>query len=162
MRRCAPNGDQFGGEAYQRGFHIVKQTGPRPRAGSGPGDEHIVTPFPSMKGGQDARRLAQAALGAVALDRAADPARGGEAQAQDIRAVLAVAGLDHHRAARTRQGFGGGEEIGPPAQAFDRRCGQAVRRLRPRARRRATIRRPLWVAMRERNPWRRLRTSRDG
>jgi hypothetical protein len=36
---------------------------------------------------------------------------------------------------------------------------QALRLLRPRARRAAMTLRPPLVAMRERNPWRRLRTS---
>jgi hypothetical protein len=38
----------------------------------------------------------------------------------------------------------------------------ADRRLRPLALRRASTLRPPLVAMRARNPWRRLRTSRDG
>ena len=39
---------------------------------------------------------------------------------------------------------------------------QADSRLRPLARRLANTLRPPTVAMRERNPWRRLRTSFDG
>jgi hypothetical protein len=36
---------------------------------------------------------------------------------------------------------------------------QALSRLRPRARRAASTRRPPFLAMRVRKPWRRLRTS---
>ncbi len=43
----------------------------------------------------------------------------------------------------------------------DRNC-YADRRLRPRARRRLMTRRPALVAIRERKPWRRFRTSRLG
>ena len=76
---------------------------------------------PAVKGYERARRFAQPSLGPVADHRTADLARGGEADADQGLAVGPVASLDHDRAAGRRQGFGGGQEIRPLAQAFDRK-----------------------------------------
>ena len=67
-------------------------------------------------------------------------------------------------AARELRTFRGGEEIAPLLQTQNRApaAAHAERRLRPFARRRASTLRPLWVAMRARKPWRRLRTRRLG
>ena len=67
----------------------------------------------------------------------------------------------------------GAEEISPFFQGFNGDCdrwlfhhgtqaGQALSFDRPFARRAFRIRRPAFVAMRDRNPWRRLRTRFDG
>jgi hypothetical protein len=105
-------------------------------------------------------RLPQAPFGAVAHHRPADAARGGKADANEIVAVAASTRLGGERALSAASGLGRGEKVATLLQAFD--ADQAVRRLRPRARRRAISLRPLRVAIRERKPWRRLRTSRDG
>jgi hypothetical protein len=72
-----------------------------------------------MKGGQGAGGLAQATFGAVAHHRAADPARGGEADADEGLAVGAIAQLGQDGAAGAGQALGGGQEVGPLLQAFD-------------------------------------------
>jgi hypothetical protein len=120
-----------------------------------------------MKGGQQPRRLTQPPLGPVARHRPADPPRGREPQADQIRAIGAIARLGRNRAGRAGLGLGRGQEIRSFSQAFEdgapvRWTDQAVRRLRPLARRRPITLWPFLVAMRERKPWRRLRTSLDG
>jgi hypothetical protein len=65
------------------------------------------------------RRLAQAPLGPVALHRAADPAGGGEAQADVGPAVAARPRLHQHRAAGAGEPLGRGEEVGALAKSFD-------------------------------------------
>ena len=112
-----------GREAYQRGFDIVKQTAPGTRCRSPPSNQHIVMARPSVKGDQRPGRLAQPALGAVADDCAADLAGGGESDPHQRFAVGPVPGLDDHCAARSRRRLGGGQEVGPLAQAFDGKCG---------------------------------------
>jgi hypothetical protein len=113
-----------------------------------------------VKGGEQPGRFAQTPLGAVAHHRPADAARGRETDADKIVAVAAPPRLGGQRPLGAALGLGRGQEVAALLQAFD--ADQAVRRLRPRARRRAISLRPLRVAMRERKPWRRLRTSRDG
>src|ERR1700760_758318 len=76
-----------GGEPYQRAFHIVKQTRPRTGRHAAAGHEHIVETWGRQLRKQEARGLAQAALGAVALDGAADALGGGEAGADQRRVV---------------------------------------------------------------------------
>ncbi len=167
MGSSARSGAEIGGEPYQRGFHIVKQASPGPGPHARAGDQHIVTPGPAMKGDQAPRRFPQTTFGAIALHRSADSTGGGEADTNHARPVNAIQTLGEHRATRTRSAFGRGQELRPLAEALDgergpgRRgvrqvggtlVGQAVRRLRPRTRRRATILRPFLVAMRERNP----------
>jgi hypothetical protein len=71
-----------------------------------------------MKGQKQPRRLAQTPLGAVALDRPADLAGGGEA-GRHAGALRLGQGLDHHSAARARGPARGGQEFGPALQARD-------------------------------------------
>ncbi len=89
----------IGGEPYQRDFHIVKQASPGPGSRAGAGDKHIVAAGPRQKGREDPRGLFQPPSGAIALDGAADPATGGESQANRGRVVGSIQGLDKHRAA---------------------------------------------------------------
>jgi hypothetical protein len=65
-----------------------------------------------------------------------------------------------HRATLSFKCSAGQFEIGLAADAAI--SAQAERRLRPRARRAAIIRRPPTVSMRARKPWRRLRTIFEG
>src|ERR1700761_260201 len=51
------SGAVFGGEPYQRAFHVVKQTRPGPLRGALARDEHIVATRPSVGGQQQARGL---------------------------------------------------------------------------------------------------------
>src|SRR6185369_15248484 len=60
-------GRAVGGEPYQRGFHIVKQTGPGARQHAAAGDEHIVHPRGGVFGQHGAGGLSHAALRAIAL-----------------------------------------------------------------------------------------------
>jgi hypothetical protein len=138
-------------------------------------------------GAQTAQRRAQAALHAVALDRAAGLARGGEAEARRLRAGVvlgAAAGLKGEGRRMAASALGGRLKIGAANEPADAagdlvggaarirrasvrtrrlaRRAQADRRLRPRARRAFSTLRPPTVAMRARKPWRRLRTSLEG
>ena len=72
-----------------------------------------------MVGQKGAGGLTQAALGAVALDGAADLPGGGEAHADVRRTVAPLQPLDHHAAAGLGNAFGGRQELGPPQQTFD-------------------------------------------
>jgi len=65
-------GRKAAAEAYQRNFHIVKQTWPRGRAGFLTGDENVVDAGHSQKRQKDAGGLPQAAAGAVSDHGAAD------------------------------------------------------------------------------------------
>jgi hypothetical protein len=106
----------LGGEAYQRGFDIVKQTPPFARARTAARDEYIVVRRARMKGQDEARGLAQAAFGAVALDGAADLLGGGEAHPDGGVIVGALAHLDEHGPARQGRGLGGQQKVGALAK----------------------------------------------
>ena len=70
-----------------------------------------------------------------------------------------LAAAKKSRRARKVRSCGDPPTSGAPCPDFaDMIKNQADRRLRPRARRRASTRRPPLVAIRARNPWRRLRT----
>jgi hypothetical protein len=90
-RRARARAIEVGGEAYQRGFDIVKQTPPVPLASSAAGDEHIVATGAAMKGEKQPGGLAQASFGAISLDRAADLLGGGESD-PDQRVVVVARG----------------------------------------------------------------------
>src|SRR5690606_4605709 len=137
------------------------------------GDEHVGAI--GQAGAQFAEGFAQRALDAVAADRAAvDLARdrqaqaGGTAVAEQVQgeqrgAGAATLGKDpvevraHADARLAGQAAVHGIGIRGGAAAWAARGHQALRRLRPLARRRARILRPSAVAMRARKPWSRLR-----
>ena len=54
-----------GGEPYQRGFHIVKQTGPRAGGHTAAGDEHIVAAGRAVVGQQQAHGPLRAGVGTL-------------------------------------------------------------------------------------------------
>jgi hypothetical protein len=113
----APGG-LIGGEAYQRAFHIVKQTRPGASHRPAPSNEYIVASRPPMKGQQQPRGFAQPPLGPIAHDRPADLAGRGEAGANQRPVVAALQRLDHDRAARTGRRLGAGQKLRPLAQAL--------------------------------------------
>jgi hypothetical protein len=108
-----------GGEAYQRGFNIVKQTPPCPLASSAAGDEHIVATGAAMKGEKQSGGLAKASFGAISLYRAADLLGGGESDPDQRVAVVARAHLHEHRAARQIGRLGGLQEVRTLLEALD-------------------------------------------
>jgi len=114
-----PWGAEIGREPYQRGFHVVKETRPRPRARAAASDEHIVAPGPSFQWHGGPRRLAQAALGSISLDRAADPPGGGEAHPDHRRAVRAIARLHQNRTTPTGVRLRRGEKVGALLEMFE-------------------------------------------
>ena len=130
MKPLAPLGAavRIGGEAYQRAFHIVKQTRPGARRRAAPGDQHVVVSGPSVKGRKQPRGLAQPALGAVSRHGVADLAGGGEADADKGGAVGAITRLHDDRAPRGGGRAGAGQEIRPVLKAFDGEGGFAQRR----------------------------------
>jgi hypothetical protein len=88
------------GEAYQRAFNIVKQCRPGSTAGLRARDEHIVASNASVEGQKQARRLAQAALGAISDHGPADLFCRGESSARrTVCIVAAPEHLDHHAGA---------------------------------------------------------------
>src|ERR1700730_390283 len=98
--------------------------------------------------------LAQAPLDAIALDGIADFFRYREAKTSRC-GVAALARLQHKSRRRSFGARGSGEEVSTSLQplhgsAVRRR--QALRRLRPRARRAAMTLRPPTVAVRARKP----------
>jgi hypothetical protein len=64
-------------------------------------------------------RFPQSTFGPVPFDRAADAARGGEADPHEERAVLSVPTLRDERAFWRDDPLGGRQKIGPVPQAFD-------------------------------------------
>jgi hypothetical protein len=115
-------GAKVGGEPYQRAFHIVKETRPGPRDKATAGDEHIVEAGRAIWGKRP-HRLAQPALGPVADDRAADPARGGETDANEALSIAAVTRLDQNRPPDADGAARGRQEVGALLQAFNDRAG---------------------------------------
>jgi hypothetical protein len=90
----------IGGEAYQRAFHIVKQTRPGAFGRAAPGDEHIVKGGPPMKGQHHARGLPQPPFRAIAHHGAPDFPGCGEAGADQRLIVAPLQSLDDDGAPR--------------------------------------------------------------
>src|SRR5581483_4323553 len=80
--------------------------------------EDIVEAGTPVLGQQKAGRFAQATLGAVALNGAADPLGGGETGA-DQGTLVARPRLDQHGAAGERRGLRARQELGALLQALD-------------------------------------------
>ena len=124
-------------------------------------DQHIIMTGPQSSRGRKPHDFAQPPPHPIALDRVADLLRHGEADPHG-------AGLRRARAPAARRPpwspwrLGGGQEIGALPQSLHGRCaGVQVRRSAacgPGAPLAITLRPPL-VAIRARNPCRRLRTS---
>ena len=165
-------GRKTAAEAYQRHFHIVKQTWPWGRSGILTGNENIISAGNSQKRQKDAGSLAQAAASPVADNGAAYLLGRGKAFAGSVARRRAIPGLNDQKPAAFGITPGNVQEFTPYPQALKRQRGgiaiggkraqsarrrYALRRLRPLARREARIFWPFFVAMRERNPWRRLR-----
>lgn len=170
--RGAVAGRKAAAEAYQRHFHIVKQTWPRGRAGFLASDENVVGAGHPQKRQKDAGRFPQPAAGAVPDNGPADLLGRGKSLAHGLARRVTFASLNDEKPAAFGITPGDIKEFTPDAQAFERQRSRvaigrkrarrarrryALRRLRPLARREARIFWPFLVAMRERNPWRRLR-----
>jgi hypothetical protein len=142
---------------------VVEQAVERAVGGGVAAADQDVVPAGAAGLWQDqAGDLAQAALGAGAGDRVADLAGAGEADA-DLARFAAVACLQDEGGGRLAQGARRAEEVGAVAECRQRGRGrrtggtgsvaaQALRRLRPRARRALRIWRPDLVDIRERKP----------
>ena len=166
-------GRKAAAEAYQRHFHIVKQTWPWGRSGVLTGNENVVGASNSQKRQKDAGSFAQAAASPVADNGAAYLLGRGKAFASSVTRRDAIPALDDQKPAALGITPCNIKKFTPYTQALKRQRGgiaigrkraqtarrrYALRRLRPLARREAKIFWPFFVAMRERNPWRRLRT----
>mgnify|MGYP001191885232 FL=1 len=165
-------GRKAAAEAYQRHFHIVKQTWPRGRSGVLTGNEDVVGASNSQKRQKDAGSFAQTAASPVADNGAAYLLGRGKAFASSVTRRDAIPALDDQKPAALGITPCNIKKFTPYTQALKRQRGgiaigrkraqsarrrYALRRLRPLARREARIFWPFFVAMRERNPWRRLR-----
>jgi len=106
-------------EAYQRRFHIVKQTGPRALARLLACNEDIIDARKAQLWQKEADAFAEAAAGAVAGDGVADFAGGGEAHARGFAWFRAPAGLDHQHAAAIRLAVRHEQEFATRPQAFE-------------------------------------------
>ena len=163
----------------ERPGEIVAEARERPgRRRLGPADQHVVPAGAAMLGQHGARGGAQPPLGAVARHGVADLLRAGEADAErpaGSSSARTPAALDHQARPALPPRARGGDEIGTAGEDDERRRTglgrrrpfvgtrhdgerQADSRLRPEARRRFRMIRPLLVAMRARKPWRRART----
>ena len=170
----APGGRRHGSARSSRVAKLTKapalpprQLGERPRQGWRPRHDHVVAPGARVAGQRSAQRLPEPPPHPVAHHGRADLPRHGQTHADPpLARIRATHGLHDERLAAAPSGH-----APPPgthrADADGRsrpcsashRAGHADRRLRPRARRAAITLRPPRVAMRERNPCRRFRTS---
>ena len=92
-------GRKAAAEAYQRHFHIVKQTWPRGRSGVLTGNEDVVGASNSQKRQKDAGSLAQAAASPVADNGAAYLLGRGKAFASSVTRRDAIPALDDQKPA---------------------------------------------------------------
>ena len=138
--RCAITCRKAAAEAYQRHFHIVKQTRPRSRGGVLTGDENVVSARDAQKRQKDAGRLAEATAGPVADHRSADLLGRGKSLANSLAVVRAAAALDNQQAAAFGKTARNVQEFAPYPQAFERqRGGIAIGRQRALSARRRRI-----------------------
>jgi len=100
----------------------------------------------------------QPAAHPVTLDGVPDLFGNCEANAEHAR-IRTFTQLQDEPRGRRLLPAGRGQKVSPLPQSLHRGVCQALKRLRPRARRAESTRRPPVVAMRVRKPWRRLRTS---
>ncbi len=90
------SGEKTAAEAYQRRFHIVKQTRPGGRCGLLTRYEHVIGPGDAKLGQERPSSFAQAAARAVANHGVADLLGGGEALAGRGAGKGAAAALDNN------------------------------------------------------------------
>ncbi len=130
-------------------------------------DDHIVMSQLCCHRRDLSHRLAQTPAHPVTLYRASGLFGDGEADPWGgIGCVRAETGLQGEQGCRSAAPFGGREKIAALEKSAESRLkrgfgqkAQAESFLRPCLRRLARTLRPPTVAMRERKPWRRLRTS---
>ena len=106
-------------EAYQRLFHIVKQTRPGRCGGFLTRDKDVVRPAHPVNRQKRPRGFTQATPGAVADDRVADLLGGGEACAGLGPRKGPAAGLDDDQAAPFCKTCGHKQEFAPHTEAQD-------------------------------------------
>jgi len=122
------------------------------------GDQDMIRARDAGLGQQLARERAEPALHSVADNRVADFLGDGDAETHD-RIVIAPRPDDQHETGHGRPPAAiGRQKIRAARKHRIGRLAQADSFLRPRARRAASTLRPPGVALRERKPWRRLRT----
>jgi hypothetical protein len=147
-------------ELSQRAFEIGEQFRKRHGEGGAPADHDVITPA-LRRNCRCPHHFSQASPDPVALDRRTNFPGNRETEAG--RALIStIARLKQERLGRSLFPPGSSNELRASPQPLEwprRRPGQALSLLRPRARRAASTRRPPFVAMRARKPWRRLRTS---
>jgi len=102
-------------EAYQRPFHIVKQTRPRSCAGVLAGYENIVGAGNAQQRQKSAGRLAEAAARPVPDDRSADLLGGGEPFPDCLSRQVPAASLNDKQTASLRITLGYVKEFSPNA-----------------------------------------------
>jgi hypothetical protein len=148
-------------EAFQPSLQVAEQLGKRAPHRSRAGNQYVIMPWYGVKGHHCRNRRLQPSPRAIAIDRDADLAAGGKANAgrrcggKGARCRLQNETRRYPPLAVIRDT----EEFCAPLKA--RQCchAQADKRLRPLARRRDSTMRPPVLAMRFKKPWRRLRTS---
>lgn len=152
----------------KHGFEVLQQDPKGTVQRLPPCDKNIVIAAQSIKWKHGLGCRLEAPAGAVPVDRSADLAARRETEPhRSGYALRRPTNLQSQAGGNPPDSSRGSQEILALLQPFDndraapaRICdlGQADSLLRPWARRRASTLRPPTVAIRERNPWRRLRT----
>ena len=135
-----------------------------------PPDQDVVVAGLQGGSGRQPDDVPQPAPYPVALHRITDLLRYRETDARRLVLLavgLTAARLHHERATGCPHATRGGKKVRPASQSLhgdlrndgEQVPGQALSRLRPRVRRAESTLRPPFVAIRERKPWRRLRTN---
>jgi hypothetical protein len=156
----------------KRAFKVLDQLGEAPLYRARTGNQNIIISLDRGPWPCEPHRLFEPPPRPVARDSTAEALGRGEAEASNmvIGALIrnTAARLQDKRGCHVARSALHMKKLGTGLETSDgrHRLGtaglQADRRLRPLALRRASTLRPPLVAMRARNPWRRLRTSRDG
>jgi hypothetical protein len=113
-------GKKAAAEAYQRRFHIVKQTGPSRRRGFLPRDKDVVGPRHSQPRQQLPGGFPEAASGPVADYRPADLLGRGKSLAGRRARLAPAARLDHHETPAVGVTLSHKKEFAADAQALHR------------------------------------------
>jgi len=101
-------------EAYQCGFHIVKQGRPRTSPGLRARNEYIIGSSPSVEGQKHTGGCAQTSLGAIAHHRIADFLCCGEARpGGTFPIILTRTHLDHNGRLGNARCFARTQKIAP-------------------------------------------------
>ena len=118
-RRSAGRAVAIGREAYQRAFHIVKQTRPWARRRAVASDQYIVEAGLGELRQKHPGGFTHAPLGAIADHRPPDLTGGGEADSDQGGVVGPISGLQYDRAFGARNSARRGEKIRALLQALD-------------------------------------------